>query len=346
MPRHPLLRPLPIAVVALGFVLLAFTDPAAAAETSRRLKIDVEVKRDGTVQQGAEQGRGKSVQQLSLSVVLTSDGTPMVNNPLDPEDGRRQLERAQRTQQKVQAAQAKVGSAPAAAPDVAAMQARAQQLMAKCGQDRECLMREASAMSAAQMPGGDRATQAKLQAYGQAAALCERQTGKAKETCQADARRRAGGGEDEPDEAVETPYLMFTGRASCKLEANIRIDSRVEGSFNDVQGVVPFTETAQAQQTRRDDVYCPMLQVVLDQRSGRVWTHVMAIDSAQGVQVRTEKGRAPQKSEGPLPLRWMEAEKWVQQRLTNLSASGEDKVRLPVSGGQAEATMRWKFEPI
>src|SRR5689334_23320802 len=92
MPRHPLLRPLPIAVVALGFVLLALTDPTQAAETARRLKIDVEVKRDGSVQQGAEQGRGKLSQQLSLSVVLTSDGTPMVNNPLDPEDGKRQYE--------------------------------------------------------------------------------------------------------------------------------------------------------------------------------------------------------------------------------------------------------------
>jgi hypothetical protein len=346
MPRHPLLRPLPIAVVALGFVLLALTDPAEAAETARRLKIDLEVKRDGTVQQGAEQGRGKLVQQLSLSVVLTSDGTPMINNPLDPEDGKRQLERAQRSQQKMQAAQAKYGSTPAAPPDMAAMQARAQQMMAKCGQDRECLMREASAMSAAQVAGGDRATQAKLQAYGQAASLCERQSGKAKEACQADARRRAGGGEDEPEETVETPYLMFTGRANCRLEASIRIDNRVEGSFNDVQGVVPFTETAQAQQTRREDVYCPMLQVVLDQRNGRVWTHVMAIDSAQGVSVRSEKGRAPQRSEGPLALRWMEATPWVQQRLTPLRAGGEDKVRVPVAGGQAEATMRWKFEPI
>ena len=34
MPRHPLLRPLPIAIVALGFVLLALTDPTQAAETA------------------------------------------------------------------------------------------------------------------------------------------------------------------------------------------------------------------------------------------------------------------------------------------------------------------------
>jgi hypothetical protein len=341
-----LLRPVPLVLLAVGAALLITFDPAQAAETARRLQIDIDLKRDGNVQQGAEQGRGKLVEQLTLSAVLHSDGTPMANNPLDPEDGKRQLERAQRSQQKMQAAQAKYGSTPAATPDVAAMQARAQQMMAKCGQDRECLMREASAMSAAQVAGGDKATQARLQAYGQAASLCERQSGKAKEACQADARRKAGGGEDEPDEVVETPYLMFTGRASCRLEAKIRIDNRVEGSFADVQGMVPYTETAQAQQTRREDTYCPMLQVVLDQRNGRLWTHVMAIDSATGVHVRSEKGRAPQKSEGPLQLRWMEAEKWVQQRLSNLSAGGEDKVRLPVAGGQAEATMRWRFEPI
>lgn len=341
-----LLRPVPLVLLALGAALLIAFDPAEAAETARRLQIDIDLKRDGNVQQGAETGKGKLAEQLTLTAVLHSDGTPMTNNPLDPEDGKRQLERAQRSQQKMQAAQAKYGSTPAAAPDMAAMQARAQQLMAKCGQDRECLMREASAMSAAQVAGGDKATQAKLQAYGQAASLCERQSGKAKEACQADARRKAGGGEDEPDEVVETPYLMFTGRANCRLEAKIRIDNRVEGSFADVQGQVPYTETAQAQQTRREDVYCPMLQVVLDQRNGRVWTHVMAIDSANGVHVRSEKGRAPQKSEGPMPLRWMEAEKWVQQRLSNLSAGGEDKVRLPVAGGQTEATMRWKFEPI
>ena len=341
------LRPVPLLLLALVAVLLVFTVPSEAAETARRLQIDLEVRRDGAIQQGAEQGRGKSVQQLTLTAVLHSDGTPMLNNPLDPEDGKRQFERAQRSQQRIQAAQAKVGNAPAPAPDVAAMQARAQQMMAKCGQDRECLMREASAMSAVQAAGGDRATQARLQAYGQAAAACEKQQGKAREACQADARRKAGGGEDEPDDTVETPYLMFIGRAGCRLEAKIKIDNRVEGSFNDVQGVVPFTETTQAEQTRREDVLCPMLQVVLDRRNGRVWTHVMAIDSAKGVHVRSEKGRAPQRDEGLMALRWMEAGSWVQQRLTNLNAGGDDRVQLPAAGGgKAEVTMRWRFEPI
>jgi len=341
-----LLRPVPLLIVILGFVLLIWSDPSSAAETARLLKIDVDLRRAGTVQQGADRGKGTLAQQLSLTAVLHSDGVPMPNNPLDPEDGRRQLERAQRTQQRVQAAQAKAGNRPAAAPDLAAMQANAQQLMAKCGQDRECLMREASAMSAVRVAGGDAATQARLRTYGQAAAACERQQGKARDACQAEARRSAGGGEDEPDDVVETPYLMFTGRAGCRLETTVKIDSRVEGSFNDVQGVVPFTDTAQAQQTRRDDTLCPLLQVVLDQRNGRLWTHVMVVDSAPGVQVRSEKGRAPQRSEGPVSLRWVEAAPWLQQRLANLSVAGDDKVRVPTSGGQAEASMHWRFDPM
>ena len=64
------------------------------------------------------------------------------------------------------------------------------------------------------------------------------------------------------------------------------------------------------------------------------------------MQVRSEKGRAPQRHEGPVALRWMEAGPWIQQRLSRLSAGGEDRVRLPAPGnGQAEAVLRWRFEP-
>ena len=171
--RHPI-APL----LALGLALLAGADPAAA-DTARRLKIDLELRRDGAVQHGADQGRGRLVQQLTLIVVLHSDGTPMPNNPLDPEDGKRQLERAQRSQQRMQAAQAKYGSTPAAAPDWRRCRHAPSGSWPSAARTGECLMREASAISAAQVAGGDRATQDRLQAYGQAAAACERQPAKA-----------------------------------------------------------------------------------------------------------------------------------------------------------------------
>ena len=48
-----------------------------------------------------------------------------------------------------------------------------------------------------------------------------------------------------------------------------------------------------------------------------------------------------------MQLRWMEASPWVQQRLSNLSAGGDDRVQVPAAGGgKAEATMRWRFEPV
>lgn len=332
-------------LVALGLALLAGT--ADAAEQARRLQIQIDFQRDGTEVLGAESGRGRLKQQLTLGALLHSDGVPMAHNPLDPQDGKRQLARAQRTQQRVQAAQARHGSAPAAVPDIAAMQARAQQLMARCGQDRECLMREASAISAAQVAGGDPSTRARLEAYGKDASVCEREaSAKAREACQAEVRRRHGGGEDEPDEVVETPYLYFTGRAACGLETSVRVEGRVDGSFQDVQGTVPYVETVQADQKRRDDTRCPLLQVVLDQRNGRVWALATLVEtSAAGVSTRQERGRALQRHEGPVAPRWMEAAPWLEQRLLHLTARGEDTLRQPVAGGQVEVRLRWRFEP-
>lgn len=349
----PLRLPL-AASLALALLAGALDTPArAAAPNQRRLQLTIDYNRQGGSQQGAERGRGVLTQQLVFSALLQTDGTPSTNNPLDPEDGKHQLERAQRSQQRMQDALARQGrsSAPMAQPaDVQAMQARAMQMQAKCGTDRDCLMREAMAMSSAQVARGDASVQARLQGYGNAVQGCERQhpAGKAREACIAEARRAAGGGNDDgpADEVVETPYLHFSGRPVCQLDVATKIDDRVEGSFNDVQGVVPFTQTTQAEQRLRDDTACPLVQAVLDTRNGRLWTNVgMALRDAPGVMVRSEKGRAPQRSEGRYGLRWLEAGDWIGKRLSNLNAAGEDQARLPVGGGQVEVRMRWRFEP-
>lgn len=354
-PRHPRRFPLPLAAsLVLALVAAAVDSPArAAAPNQRRLQLTIDYVRQAGAQQGADRGRATLTQRLELSALLHSDGTPSPNNPLDPEDGRRQLERAQRSQQRMQDALARQGrsSAPMAAPaDMQAMQARAAQMQAKCGTDRDCLMREAMAMSAAQVARGDTSVQARLQGYGDAVRACERshKAAAAREACIADARRQAGGGTDDgpPDEVVETPYLHFSGRAACGLDVTTKIDERIEGSFDDVQGVVPFTQTTQAGQSLRDDSACPLVQAVLDTRSGRLWTAIgMAMRDAPGVMVRSEKGRAPQRHEGRYGLRWHEADGWMTQRLSNLNAGGEAQARLPAGTGQVEVRMRWRFDP-
>jgi hypothetical protein len=304
----------------------------------------------------AERGRGRLTQQLVFSAVLHGDGVASSHNPLDPADGERQLARAQQQQHQVQSAlQRRGGAAPAALPDMQALQARAQQMRARCGSDRECLMREASALSVAQVAGGDRHVQARLQAYGVALQACERSAaaGPAREACIANARQQAGGSDPtDHDDVVETPYLHFSGRAGCRFDVAVKIDDRVEGSFEDVQGTVPYVQMTRAEQRRRDDSACALVQAVLDTRDGRLWTHIgAALREVPGVTVRSEKGRAPQRHEGPVTLQWLEGSDWLQQRLLKLSSGGEDQARLPAGAagrvdGQVEMKLRWRFAPV
>lgn len=314
----------PLIAALLAAALGAFSAVAdAAPPTARRLTLTIDGLREGALQHGADRGRERLAQQFTLSVLLHTDGTPMPHNPLDPQDGQRQLERAQRAQQRVQAGLDRAGVRAAPVPDMQALQARAQQIQARCGTDRDCLMREAMALSAAQTAGGDRAAQGRLQAGGGAPDDSDR------------------------DEEIETPYLHFIGRAACQLDIAIRIDGRTEGSFQDVQGTVPFTETVRADARQRDDMRCPLVQAVLDTRNGRLWAHTaMVMPEVPGQSVRSEKGRSPQRHDGPVSLQWREATDWLQQRLQNLGAAGEDKVRVPVSGGQNELRLRWRFAPI
>lgn len=325
-----------------AFWLLADVTQAQSPQL-RRLVLDVELQRQGPVQAGADRGEQTLNQRWQLSALLQSDGTPIPYNPLDPEDHRRQAEAAQQAQRMATAAPA------APMPDWRAMQAKAQALQARCGTDNACLMREASALSAAAMPGVNPGSQARLQAYGNAAAACERQpAGKAREACRADARRQAGGGVDAPDDSgPATPYLIFNGVMACGLQLTARLDDRIKGQFNDVQGVVHYTETAQGQETRRDDTPCPTMMAVLDTRNGRVWTALTLVpQDVQGVRTREEANRRPQRQEGRIGLQWREAQAWLQQHLVQLSSEGQDQARLPAGGGQAEIKMKWSFRPV
>lgn len=143
------------------------------------------------------------------------------------------------------------------------------------------------------------------------------------------------------------PYLLFTGAAACGLQLSARLDERVQGRFNDVQGVVSYTETARGQESRRDDMPCQTLQAVLDTRNGRVWTALATVpQDVQGVRTREEGNRRAQRHEGRIGLRWHEAQGWLQQRLAQLSTEGQDQARLPAGSGQAEIKLKWSFRPV
>lgn len=314
-------------VSLLAALLLA--EPAAAQghdrPSTRRLQLTVELQRQAALGPGTDIGRSRLVQKVEVDVLLHGDGTPLVQNPLDPDDARRHLERGQRTQQRVEAALAARGLSATPSFDAqqaAAWQARGQQMQARCGQDRDCLLREAMALQ--------QQMQAQMQ---QAAAAAPR-------------RGPPVPADDGDDEVVETPYRLFQGHAGCRLDVRTRIDLRIEGHFADVQGQVPFVQTAQADERVRDEQRCPLLQVVLDTRDGRLWTNVVqALPLPRGVHERTERGRRPQRSEGEVALRWHETEAWLQQRLTRLSAAGEAREQRPAPDGRAEMTLRWRFAP-
>ncbi len=93
-----------VTVAVLAAALGAAVVPAEAATlTAQRLKIHIDGLRQGHLQRGADRGCDRLAQTLTLSLVLHGDGTPSSSNPLDPEDGNRQLERGQRVQQRVNA---------------------------------------------------------------------------------------------------------------------------------------------------------------------------------------------------------------------------------------------------
>ena len=358
---HALRIPLTLTVALLGAA--AFPDGALAADQAARLTLSVELQRQARTELGAEQGRMKLTQRAEYAITLVSDGARLSSNPLDPTEPERQLAQAQRAQEKMQAAQAANAARPAArsaapAIDMQAMQAMAQRIQAQCGTDRDCLMREASKVSATQVasqakPGGDPALAGRLQAYGMAYRDCERQhpAGPQREACANRARVQAGGVADEvQDETVETPYLLFRSLpSSCQAAGSLSIDERIEGSFADVQGQVAFSETRQADDRRSAATFpCGTQMAVLDTRNGRLWVSSPVLGlQAQVVSVRSERGRAPQRHEGPQELRWHEAASWLTERMSNLNRQGSAETTLPAGAdGKTVVRLQWRWQVL
>ena len=147
---------------------------------------------------------------------------------------------------------------------------------------------------------------------------------------------------------ADMPYLVFSPVQPCRLEVQVQIDARLEGSFGDVQGQVPFSETTRANESLRPLHDCASAQALLDTRNHRLWTYLGAVPrSGLGSFRREVRGRAPVNHEGAQQIEWREAEKWLNDRLLNLNdSSGTDRFAQPVPGGQIEVNLRWRFERL
>ncbi|GCL65842.1 hypothetical protein [Pseudaquabacterium pictum] len=360
VPLHRLVTPVTLVVALIS--AWAVPMQAEAAEQAMRLTLTAELQRQARTQFGSETARVQLRQRAEYAITLVGDGVPMGTNPLDPDEPARLLAAAQRTQQTVQAGLAAVaarGQATAAPmPDLAAMQALAQRLQAQCGQDRDCLMREATRFSAQQVaahpavqPADRAAVQARLQAYGADVRACERQqpAGAAREACINQARVRAGGEADAPEAEVAMPYLHFRAAEDCRPSGQLTLDERAEGSFVDVQGPVAFTATRLADDVRAPASFpCGTQLVVLDTRNGRLWVTSPVLGlSAQVTAVRSEQGRAPQRQVGGSTLDWHEAAPWLQQRLLQLDRRGGNaSATLPAAAdGQTQVRLSWRWQP-
>jgi hypothetical protein len=279
----------------------------------RQLTLQLDLQRQGPVQAGAEKGQQQLRQQWRLEATLSTDGVLMINNPLDPDDTRRLAARTLGAKPAAPTGNGRPVSATQGQALQAEMQARMQAMPARCGTDAACIARESAAIS--------QAMQAAMQAAGGSATPSA------------------------PDDTgPEARFLHFSGAPNCRLQATGRIDNTVRGTYNDVQGVVPYTETQKGEDTLRDPVYCPGVMAVLDVKSGRVWVGFPTLpQQARGVSTREDKGRAPRVTQGAIGLRWWEGQDWLTQRLQTLSERGSDAFQRSTAELKVDLRAEWSF---
>jgi hypothetical protein len=342
----PLAFPAARRALAAALALLAFTVTADAAERSGRLAVTIEVERDSQTTSNGGLIKQKLRSKVQCETTLRSDGELQNFNPIDPAEHARQMQVAAKVQQRVAAAAPARPMDPNAQAD---MVARAQKLQALCGQDRDCLMREAMKLSSAQS-GLDASGQAKLQAYGAGYVACEKRhpEGKARQACIADARRQAGGRPDATDTDDEAPakYLSYLGLGDCQVRTHVTVDLVSEGTYPDVQGQVPFKTTVQADGQPATPMLCTGQQIVLDTQAKVLWSHgAWSVNRPNGVTVRAVAGRKTERTEGDVDFGWGEATPWISEQLRRFPKQADLRHVVPVSDGtgQIVVRMRWNF---
>ncbi|MDZ7652649.1 MAG: hypothetical protein U5L03_08950 [Burkholderiaceae bacterium] len=342
---------------------------AQSAERLGRLSMELKVTGTETMRNGSDHATTQIAQSIRLSTAARSDGELVSINTKVPDFAQKMQAQAaaqeartrevQAMQQRYAQNQRAQGAVPPQMAPVsqADMMAKMHAMQARCGTDPQCLMNEATKMSAQQVAGYDAALQKRLEGHGAERAQCERDFAKdarKRAACLDAAEIRAGGtGGDNYEAEADLRYLNFYGFDNCGAQVSATIDDRTSGRYEDVQGMVPYTVTrkadwkADATQAR---IVCTAYNPVLDVKARTITTDGLVLPEVRGRSTRSDRGRTASVEEA-LPLR-SEALVWASEQLRQAPASGTRKTTLPIKSTTGQGTVEgnlvvelsWRFE--
>jgi hypothetical protein len=313
-------------------VITALAANAYAAEKRARLTINVTAQ--GSYHTQARVGRnyadGKFSESYGIVTYFKSNGEPDAYNTKDPTYGAKMMRRADQPRAAVARAQ---GKAPPKKMSPQEFQALVKQKQAACKGDRQCLTQVG--MDASKMMQNVDTT------GGQPAA--------------------AAGADEQAYDANKDPeprYLSYFGYDNCGGSTYAKVDRTSSGAYDDVQGLVPWSEKEHADY-KGDPIQLRLLcnagSPVVDIKTHEVWGLQLAVGSAKGSSERIDNGRVQSSGDD---VKYGYGLEWVNEQLQSHQPAGSrtvtQKMETPGGGhrnlgtttGTATITATWKFEEV
>ncbi len=322
------------ALAALAVLPLASPTQARAGE--KRAKLEVHVKVDGSYSvagKGGEQETGEYHDAYELITYVKTDGDLTTVNTKDPAYGQKTMARAAAAQQRV--AEAQGHAAPVKKMTPQELQTLLKKKQADCNGDQSCLMKVA--MEASQL-------------------MANVDFGAAPGAAPPAADPPGTGGDPLEDE--EPRYLTYFGFENCGASTHVTIDRKVSGSYDDVQGTVPYSSSEKADyhaDPTQLRVICNVQNLVLDVKTHTLYTDGLAAPTAESASQTTDRGQTTEsRGSGWKDPGW----DWVSEQLRQAPTSGQRGTTIDLSNGkgasriqgkttgQAKVELSWKFEDV
>lgn len=139
-------------------------------------------------------------------------------------------------------------------------------------------------------------------------------------------------------------YQIYRGEGDCKAQARAKVESHVDGIYDDWMGAVEYTEVKKGRETLLDPGLCHAFTLVKDVTTGRIWGSVnFGLTSVYAISTRASRGSQTQRSEGRLTLKWHEGTEWIAKRLLHMNEEGKDGANIPLANGYANVGIKWKL---